>query len=247
MSESPVVIVTGIEHSGTTLLAELLLQHPGLAGGFEGGLLLASEPARFPEIDPWYEWMMDSVEAGYWGIPESLIHRVCQADNWRAAYEAIRETSPLFRGRTSRLLDKTPAYQACLPRVMARAPAGTPCLVIEKTPVDLWRSFRKRTTFADFEERRRHYHQSWREAQETCGNQLLRIRYETLCQDLEGELERAFRFIGLESPAAFARMADSVRDRFEHDRALPLPQEELDRVKRLADELRIDSGFSRQA
>ena len=247
MPASSVVIVTGIEHAGTSLLAELLLQHPGLAGGFEGGLLLASEPARFPEIDPWYEWMMDSVEAGYWGIPESQIHRVCQADTWEAAYEAIRVTSPLFSGPLARLLDKTPAYQACLPQVLAKAPAATPCLVIEKTPVNLWRSFRKRTTFADYEERCRQYHQSCRSAQETYGDRMLWISYETLCRDLEAELERTFRFIGMEYSHAFARKADLIRERFESDTAPDLPRDEVDRVRRLADDLGVHSGATAEA
>ena len=242
MPDSSVVIVTGIEHSGTSLLARLLLQHPDLAGGFEGGLLLAPEPARFPEIDPWYEWMMDAIEAGHWGVPESLVHRICEAGTWEGAYAAIRATSPLFTSAHQRLLDKTPAYQGCLDQVLGKAPAGTPCLIIEKSPANLWRSFRKRTTFAEFEGRFRRFQVNLRRAASTHGASIVRIQHESLCCDLAGELARAFHVIGLDDSPAFAREAGAIRSRFESDSAVGLPAPEADQVRALADGLGIDPG-----
>lgn len=42
-------VVYGYERGGTSLIAELLRQHPALDGGFEGGFLLGKKPMAVSE------------------------------------------------------------------------------------------------------------------------------------------------------------------------------------------------------
>ena len=53
-------IVTGLEHSGTTLVTYLLYNAPCVIGAFETGYLLAGEPKLIENIQPWYRWNLAS-------------------------------------------------------------------------------------------------------------------------------------------------------------------------------------------
>jgi hypothetical protein len=49
-----VAIVTGLEHSGTTLMGRLLNNAPCVIGAYETGFLLAETPRDIDGVHPWY-------------------------------------------------------------------------------------------------------------------------------------------------------------------------------------------------
>ena len=63
-------LVCGFEHSGTTLVSEILRQHPQLDSGFEGGFLLNNEAKEFfhedkAEEQQFYINMKSGAESGW--------------------------------------------------------------------------------------------------------------------------------------------------------------------------------------
>ena len=139
-------IVTGIEHSGTTMLSELIMSAPGVFGGFECGILDKEKPADFINAEPFYDWMMGDPKDLLWGLNEEtrdlLVNASCDAE----MYSRLRQFSPLFLrqpNQHSLLLDKTPGYFWRLTEVMDRTP-GVPVVVTRKTDEAMVRALKKR-------------------------------------------------------------------------------------------------------
>ena len=233
------VLVTGIEHSGTSLLSLLLERHPLLCGGFECGLLLADSPADFAKLEPWHQWMMDPVEIGHWGIPESVMHEITESADWAGAYRKIMEHSPRFDRPDQRVVDKAPRYRLYLTEILDKAPTEIRCLVIEKNLANLWRSFRKRTDFEDYADRCRVYHVAKRRAQKTHGDRIRIIRYEELCTHVAEEVGAALSFLGLEFREEFVPDAADIEAHYGVSTGDHLPDEELRAIENLREELRF--------
>ena len=66
------VIVTGYQHSGTTMLAQLIRSAPGLFGGFECGLLLDKDRLLNDRTKPFYDWYVDRL----FPVFSSIEHRL---------------------------------------------------------------------------------------------------------------------------------------------------------------------------
>lgn len=136
-------IITGIEHSGTTVIASA----PNLYGALECGLLLAPKrPSRFREVSPFYDWMILNRTA-WWGLTRE--QRSLMTDKSKCfaeMYAKLRRYSPAYRhtpNTKSWVVDKTPAYVGRLVSVMDRTP-GVPVVVTEKSERDQVRSLMKR-------------------------------------------------------------------------------------------------------
>jgi len=140
-------IVTGYEHSGTTMLANLIKSDPGLAGGFECGLLYeGTKPSDFKNAKPFYDWSMWSLENDLWGLNEESRRMVVNAKCDAEMYATLHSYSPIFhiaQNKKSYLVDKTPGYLHRLVKVMDRTP-GVPVVVAKKTEHDLRYSWKKR-------------------------------------------------------------------------------------------------------
>jgi hypothetical protein len=140
-------IVTGFQHSGTTMLGNLIRSDPGLAGGFECGLLShGSKPSDFKNAGLFYDWSMWSLENDLWALSNESRDMVVNAKCDAEMYATLRTYSPIFHiapNKNSYLVDKTPAYLRYLVEVMDRTP-GVPVVVAQKSDKDLWRSWRKR-------------------------------------------------------------------------------------------------------
>jgi hypothetical protein len=231
------VLVTGIEHSGTSLLSLLLERHPLLCGGFECGLLLGDSPGDFPKLEPWYQWMMDPVEFGHWGIPRSAMHEIVESADWAGAYRKIIEHSPRFDRPDQRVVDKAPRYRLNLAEILDKVPAEIRCLVIEKNLENLWRSFRRRTDFNDFADRCRVYQVAKRRAQKAHGDRIKIIRYENLCTNVAEEVGTALAFLGLEFQEEFVPDAADIGAHYRLSTGDQLADEELRAIGDLREEL----------
>jgi hypothetical protein len=201
-------IVCGYERGGTSLIAELLRQHPDLDGGFEGGFLLARRPKDFLSVSPY----RSNVKLG-WGITEEELRYACQADSWHEVYLRLREKAQVIRDKRVLLFDKTPKYMETLPRVLRKVP-DIPCVVVVRDPRAVLWSWARRTgmdTTTWVGEQLRasckryvRYGKGWQAAIKAgLGPRMLLIRYEAFCADPKPWAERLFGFLGLEFQESF--------------------------------------------
>lgn len=193
------VVITGIEHSGTTLLSTLVKQDLRLSSGFECGFLLADCPRQFRDVHPWYEWMQEPVSAHQWGVSGKHLESICASKTWEEAYRRLLNYSPVFdQERQQQVCDKTPRYLSCLDVVLDKLPDFVPCLVIEKEVESLWRSHKKRnSSLEDFCNHFELYNNGLRRALQRHGERIYRVKYEALCRDLHEQLRNVFSIVHL--------------------------------------------------
>jgi hypothetical protein len=200
-------VVCGFEHSGTTLISEILRQHPRLDSGFEGGFLLNQEAKQFLNCEPYYTNLK-----GGWGVSDEDLQYICNVETWRELYQRLRERSSVIKSKTTWLFDKTPRYMQKLDHVLKQVP-GVPCVVIYKDfRALMWSSFKrngkgKGLTIEEWYEKifplTCHYTLScargWKQAIENgLEERILLVRYEKLCTDKTKVSQQIFEFLGLE-------------------------------------------------
>lgn len=127
------VLVCGVEHSGTTLVSDMLRQVEGLQGGFEGGVLLWNTPREFAASadtpqNPYFKTMA----GGGWGVTETALREACDTDDHAEFYRRLKAASDTIP-EAARLFDKTPRYVAEITTVSARA-GHPPTIIIHKDP-----------------------------------------------------------------------------------------------------------------
>ena len=134
------VIITGYEHTGTTMLAQLIKSAPGLFGGFECGIGVIDDVPQF------YEWLTWSPENDLWGLTDEsrdiVVNSRCMAEK----YYHLHRYSPLFHYGNHYddfIVDKTPRYLHHLVEIMKETP-GIPVIVTNRDQEHLRMSYRKR-------------------------------------------------------------------------------------------------------
>lgn len=123
-------VITGMEHSGTTLLSQLLHAHPVIASGPECGLLL-SKIYDFDRVEPFWSWLLGK-EGWSWCLRPEDRGKLLSAKSYEEAYALLarymgransdRNLRKLFE-RAALIYDKTPAYVHCLDRVVEKVDA----------------------------------------------------------------------------------------------------------------------------
>jgi len=134
------VIVTGYEHTGTTMLAQLIKSAPGLFGGFECGLGVVHEVPQF------YEWLTWSPENDLWGLNKESRDMVVNSRCMAESYYNLHQYSPLFHyggHQNDLIVDKTPRYLHMLVKVMDETP-GVPVIISNKEESQMRQSYKKR-------------------------------------------------------------------------------------------------------
>jgi len=98
-------IITGLEHAGTTMFANMLYNVPCIMGAYETGYLLAESPAEIDSLHPTYEWNRNEVSnSSRNGFHPQLNYHLsdddCQAmkeaKNFANMYQILRHKSRLF-------------------------------------------------------------------------------------------------------------------------------------------------------
>ena len=142
-------LVTGMEHSGTTLVSELIMSAPRVFGAFEGGFLLDQSPAKFYKRKTMYQWAVQPVTSSlHWGLsPHDRDAFVTQAACFAEMYRRVHQASPLFsaaaKTQDSWMVDKTPAYVYNLTRILQLTP-NVPIVVTVKDEAAQLQSLVKR-------------------------------------------------------------------------------------------------------
>ncbi len=204
-------LVCGFERGGTTALSEVLRQAPGIEAGFEGGFLLAPDPASFPSVDPYYGMALRG-----WNLALEDMEYACSAPGWEEMYRRLAER---FRpDREVRIFDKTPRYMECLAEVMAKVP-GVPVVVVVRDPRALFWSWLKRAGerpadwLAAYPARYRAYAAGYHAAlQAGLGDRLLLVRHEELSLHPAQEVARVFSFLGLDFDPAYLSFSPRFRN-----------------------------------
>lgn len=190
-----IAIVTGLEHSGTTYLSRLITSHPKVDSGFECGVLLADSPKNFVNIQPFYDWMQAEIRKGHWGIEDMT--QVCLAEDWEDMYRNIIQYSPIFKDKSSYILDKTPGYMPKLDQVLEKVSA--PCLVIKKGILFQYLSFKKRgLSLQQFISRYSYYMDGLSKALEKFNDRIYLVEYEELYSNTTNNITDIFEFIDLD-------------------------------------------------
>ena len=193
-------IVTGMEHSGTTFLSDLLKSHPRINGGFEGGMLLGNSPADFPNIQPFYDWMQKANNPTQWAVSAENMRFVTAAPTWPEMYRRVMESSPLFSDTADILLDKAPPYMPILDQLMQKVPF--PVIVIYKPVLYQYTSYKKRDfTLENFVWRYTHYFTGFFKAWKCCSARMLLVPHGELARGPGEVMRKVFRFLHLEQPA----------------------------------------------
>jgi len=118
-------IVTGIERSGTTLLANLINSHPKIMSGIECGLLL-SNIYDFDTITPFYNWTIRT--NGMWGLTKINRKKLLNATSYSEMYYLLKkysgdvyqnEMKSLFKNADF-IIDKTPRYIYYLDKIIKK-------------------------------------------------------------------------------------------------------------------------------
>lgn len=131
-------IVAGFEHSGTTLMTDLLRQHPTLDSGFEGGLLIKESPQDFLNFEPFFGNLKST-----WKLTNSDMAQICASQNFQIAYTRLRDLSPIITDKSKKLFDKTPRYMRHMPEILKRN-RDLPAIIMIRDPrAVMWSSFKR--------------------------------------------------------------------------------------------------------
>ena len=140
-----------MEHSGTTLLSQLLHAHPQVASGAECGILLSKLP-ELDRLDPFWGWLAARHGWG-WGLEEDDRQALLGAQSYAEAYQilAVNKGKKTLDPDLRRLFiasdiiyDKTPAYVFQLANVLTKI--DVPCCVVVKSWREIYDSYcRKRS------------------------------------------------------------------------------------------------------
>lgn len=136
-----IAVVTGPEHSGTTLIEKILYSHPDIFGGFETGLLLNP---FFSECKPFNEWIYKN--GWHWGISSNVkfednltfTEKYNLLYNNRGSYD--NDIQKLIR-ESKYIVDKTPAYIRNLKFVRENVPVNIPILISIKDFIGYYNSY----------------------------------------------------------------------------------------------------------
>lgn len=219
-------IVTGLEHSGTTLMAALLFNAPCAIGSAETGYLLADSPAEIEAVSPWFDWNNagdDTLLLSYGLTPWDLV-AMKNATDFFEMYDVLRRSSRLFNDlddeaycrRPFQMIDKTPryVYPEHFEAVLKKTP-GVPIIVVKKDYDDQRESWSRRRgnltrefynkTFENVREMERHY-----------PGRIVTIREEDLMTNPDDVMRGVFRHIGLEWKSEYLNMTGLLR-KFSND------------------------------
>jgi hypothetical protein len=202
-------IVGGFEGGGTTMLSQILREHPRLDSGFEGGFLLAKTPKDFLSLQPYARDLKN-----LWNLSDPDLEEICSQPIWPDVYRKLRELSPVIENKESWIFDKTPRYMAYLTEVLQKVP-NVPCIILVRDPRAVFWTRVKRTynnapegiSKLEWMEKELDpacnaylaYAKGWQKAveNEELASRILLVQYESLCLNTEEESKRLIEFLGL--------------------------------------------------
>lgn len=190
-------IITGIEHSGTTMTSSLVMNAPNLYGAFELGILMAKTPRDFRE-GFFFDGITKPTTSHFWGLTEHQREQMQAASCVAEQYNIVRKYSPIYEAlNTSWLVDKTPAYYRDLYAIMQRTPK-IPFVVTQKNDDSIRKSLTKRNTGRrQIEKMLKNFHRQLNLAKKHFPERLFVLNYTSFEKDPNRNMNELFSFLGL--------------------------------------------------
>lgn len=219
-------IVTGLEHSGTTLTGSALFNAPCVIGAFETGYLIAGTPDVIDKVNPWFRWNMakTNVPDINYRLKDEDVQTMKKAKDFMEMYDILRHRSYLFNNLTDeeycdkpyQMIDKTPryVYPPYFESVLQKTP-GVPVVVLQKNFPKLKESWdaRNDTLTQQF------YNQVYdnvRKMESKYKGRILIIHSEDLMAHPEATMQDIFEHVGLEFQAEYLQM-EGLLKKFSND------------------------------
>lgn len=114
MNRKIVAIVTGMQHSGTTYLNNIINSHPRIMSGFECGILLGNLN-NFEQVKPFSDWLKTGKT--HFGLPDDYLEKIKNM-NYEQVYNYIQANKgskndcfyQTLIKKCANFTDKAPAY-----------------------------------------------------------------------------------------------------------------------------------------
>ena len=219
-------IVTGLEHSGTTLTGSILYNIPCVIGAFETGYLIAESPKEIETVHPWFLWNMkksNRTNLNYRLVDED-VEAMKNVTDFMQMYDILRQRSYLFNNLNDeeycetpyQMVDKTPRYiyPAYFEQVLEKTP-GVPVIVTKKNFNKLkesWDARKGNLTQQFYDEV---FDNVWKMKMKYKGRILI-IHEEDVMEHPEATMQDVFNHIGIEFKTEYLQMTGLLK-KFSND------------------------------
>ncbi len=230
------MVLLGVSRSGTTLLKEMLDQHPSLAIPPESYFItqLWDRHGEWPAPEAFVSDIGRLARVREWGVtPADVRERLGERPDFAAAIQAVYKAYADARGK-SRFGDKTPAYMQRLDVVERAFPgalyvhlvrdgrdAGLSFMEMRRRPRFSWARPRSLGAFAA--QWRREVEGARRFARERAAGRYLELRYEDLVAWPESTLRGVCGFLGLEFDPRMLAYYQNAKSLPDHPRLVRPP------------------------
>ena len=195
-------LISGLEHSGTTMVSDLFREHPDVESGFECGVLLCDQPRDFLTFKPFCNHMCVG-----WKISQDDLIYACDTDHFKVFYERLFKRSDIVKDNNpSILFDKTPRYITQLESVQKRF--NLPSISVIKDPrslalsdykrskikiqnIESWYEKWKPSKIMYMRSAYNGYEYAWK------NNNCLVLRLEDICFDAKNTVQKMFDFVNI--------------------------------------------------
>ena len=214
-------IVTGLEHSGTTLVGSLLYNAPCVIGAFETGYLLAGEPKLIEKVQPWFRWnsaVSNTRDLNY-RLTQDDVEAMKRATSFLEMYNILRQRSYLFNDLNDEeyctkpydMIDKTPLYinKMHFERVLKKTP-NVPVIVTQKGYEKLKESWSKRNDTLTQEFYNETFENVWLMKKKYL-NRILIVQEEDLMKFPNRVMFDVFHHVGLEWKDEYLQMVGLLK------------------------------------
>lgn len=217
-------IIVGLEHSGTTIMGNLIMNAPCVIGALETGYLLAETPSEIESIHPWFEWNSAKYSDDFWYMlqPDDIA-LMKNAPNFVEMYDILRQKSHLFNNlvdeeycpRPYQMVDKTPryVYPEYFEKIVAKTP-HVPVIVLKKPFEKLQQSWAARNSTLT----KTFYDEVYRNVEivkQKYPKRIFMVHYEDLMGDPDSIMTDVYKFLGLKWDHEYLSMA-GWKKKFQH-------------------------------
>ncbi len=198
-------IVVGLEHSGTTIVSQVMFNAPCAIGATETGFLFAESPADIGSISPWIDWNQRKWDYFYYRLKPEDVEAMKKAKDFPDMIDILRHRSPLFNDlvdephchKPYQMIDKTPRYiyPEHFAKVLEKTP-GVPVVALKKQYEDLKKSWARRGHVLSWE----FYNNTLvnvEKMMEKYPNRIMIVDYDMFKREPESVMQEVFEFTGL--------------------------------------------------
>jgi len=212
-------IVTGLQHSGTTVTSKMLYNAPCVIGAGETGFLAAETPADIRKLKPYMKWHMNMTKETWYMLEPSDVDAMTDAKDFPQMLDVLREKSHIFNklidepwcDKPYQMIDKTPRYVR--PEIFERIlnmthGARVPVVVLKKSYKSLKASWAKRGKRGMTTHKYYHTYRNVERMIRKYPNRIMVVNWDDMLLDVESVMQEVFHFAGLEWRTEYLKMTN---------------------------------------